>query len=73
MNFTLNVINFDYFIANPQEAEPVAAECSFDRDTCGWRYNGTGNRADGLEWRLATPSRRPANLPDHTFGAPSKL
>ena len=53
---------------------PMATECNFDRDTCSWRSigNGTGNRPD-TDWRLATAARRPANLPDHTFGAPSNF
>ena len=49
----------------------MGTECYFNRDTCGWRHNGTICRPDALEWRLATAQRRPANLPDHTFGAPS--
>jgi hypothetical protein len=51
---------------------PMATECNFDRDTCSWRSvgNGTSVRPD-TDWRLATAARRPANLPDHTFGAPS--
>jgi hypothetical protein len=50
----------------------MATECNFDRDTCNWRSvgNGTSVRTD-TDWRLATAARRPANLPDHTFGAPS--
>lgn len=60
--------------ARPEQALPTASECSFDgRDTCGWKSvtNGTALRPD-IDWRLASLSRRPANLPDHTFGAPSK-
>ncbi|XP_054280218.1 MAM and LDL-receptor class A domain-containing protein 1-like [Macrosteles quadrilineatus] len=42
-------------------------ECRFERDMCGWS-NGTDKMASS--WRLATVTRRPANLPDKTFGAP---
>ena len=61
-----------YYIALPDQAMPMTNECSFDRDTCGWRSisNATVLRPD-IDWRLASLSRRPANLPDHTFGAPS--
>jgi len=44
----------------------VRAECTFDRDACSWRNSSNGD----FEWRLATLARRPANLPDKTFGAP---
>eukprot|EP00094_Tigriopus_californicus_P006176 TCALIF_05946-PA protein Name:"Similar to Mamdc4 Apical endosomal glycoprotein (Mus musculus)" AED:0.05 eAED:0.05 QI:15/0.7/0.81/0.90/0.7/0.90/11/507/432 len=50
----------------PRHAEQVKAECTFDRDSCSWRNSSTGD----FEWRLATLARRPANLPDKTFGAP---
>lgn len=50
----------------PRFAEQVKAECTFDRDSCSWRNSSTGD----FEWRLATLARRPANLPDKTFGAP---
>nr|CAD7197854.1 unnamed protein product [Timema douglasi] len=43
-------------------------ECRFERDTCEW-LNDTQDR-NSPSWRLATVSRRPANLPDKTFGAP---
>ncbi|KAK4015400.1 hypothetical protein OUZ56_030380 [Daphnia magna] len=57
---------------HPNQAMPMATECNFDRDMCSWRSiaNTTGVRQD-TDWRLATAARRPANLPDHTFGAPS--
>ena len=63
-----------FYTAQPNQAMPMATECNFDRDTCSWRSigNGTGNRPD-TDWRLATAARRPANLPDHTFGAPSNF
>jgi hypothetical protein len=45
-------------------------ECRFERDTCDW-VNNTNERS-AASWKLATVSRRPANLPDKTFGAPGK-
>ncbi|CAB4063429.1 unnamed protein product [Lepeophtheirus salmonis] len=50
----------------PKRASLIKAECTFDRDACGWRNTSTGD----FEWRLATLARRPANLPDKSFGAP---
>ena len=50
----------------PKHAEQFAVECTFDRDACSWRNTSTGD----FQWRLATLARRPANLPDKTFGAP---
>ncbi|KAL1130358.1 hypothetical protein AAG570_013296 [Ranatra chinensis] len=44
-----------------------AGECRFERDMCGWS-NGTDKGS--ASWRLATATRRPANLADKTFGAP---
>ena len=44
-------------------------ECRFERDTCDW-FNDTAQEKSSASWRLATVSRRPANLPDKTFGAP---
>ncbi len=52
--------------ALPAHAAQVSAECTFDRDACAWRNSSNGD----FEWRLATLARRPANLPDKTFGAP---
>ncbi len=54
------------FSALPSHGAQVAAECTFDRDACAWRNSSNGD----FEWRLATLARRPANLPDKTFGAP---
>jgi len=51
----------------PQPAMVVKGECSFDRDACGWRNTST---ADNFDWRMATLTKRPANLPDKTYGAP---
>lgn len=67
-----SILSFKYYSAYPNQAMPMATECNFDRDTCSWRSvgNGTSVRPD-TDWRLATAARRPANLPDHTFGAPS--
>lgn len=45
-------------------------ECRFERDMCGWN-NGTDKATSS--WRLATVTRRPANLPDKTFGAPGRF
>lgn len=63
---------YRFYPAHPNQAMPMATECNFDRDMCNWRNvaNATGVRQDN-DWRLATAARRPANLPDHTFGAPS--
>lgn len=36
---------------------------------CDWS-NGTDKSL--ASWRMATVNRRPANLPDKTFGAPGK-
>jgi hypothetical protein len=43
-----------------------AGECSFEKDMCSWKNSSAGG------WHLATITRRPANLPDKTFGAPGK-
>jgi hypothetical protein len=65
----------DYFIvtttAIPSGAYIRVGECRFERDTCDW-YNDTTQEKSSASWRLATVSRRPANLPDKTFGAPGK-
>ncbi|XP_066995484.2 MAM and LDL-receptor class A domain-containing protein 1 [Anabrus simplex] len=52
----------------PAAAFVRPGECRFERDTCDW-YNDTMEKSNAA-WRLATVSRRPANLPDKTFGAP---
>ncbi|XP_049780981.1 MAM and LDL-receptor class A domain-containing protein 1-like [Schistocerca cancellata] len=52
----------------PVRATVRKGECRFDRDTCDW-MNDTTERGT-TTWRLATVARRPANLPDKTFGAP---
>jgi hypothetical protein len=57
--------------ALPSGAYIRAGECRFERDTCDW-YNDTRQEKSSASWRLATVSRRPANLPDKTFGAPGK-
>lgn len=51
----------------PSGAVVRSGDCRFDKDMCGYN-NGTLKTA--ASWRLATPVRRPANLPDKTFGAP---
>ncbi|XP_069694256.1 MAM and LDL-receptor class A domain-containing protein 1-like [Periplaneta americana] len=53
----------------PSGAFVRVGECRFERDTCDW-YNDTTQEKSSASWRLATVSRRPANLPDKTFGAP---
>jgi len=53
--------------AQPDTALVVKGECSFDRDSCGWRNTST---AETFDWRMATLTKRPANLPDKTYGAP---
>lgn len=55
--------------AIPSGAYVRVGECRFERDTCDW-YNDTIQEKSSASWRLATVSRRPANLPDKTFGAP---
>jgi hypothetical protein len=57
--------------ALPSGAYIRVGECRFERDTCDW-YNDTIQEKSSASWRLATVSRRPANLPDKTFGAPGK-
>jgi len=51
----------------PHSAVVVKGECSFDRNSCGWRNTST---AENFDWRMATLTKRPANLPDKTYGAP---
>ena len=53
--------------AVPATANVVKGVCSFDRDSCGWRNTST---AETFDWRMATLTKRPANLPDKTYGAP---
>ena len=53
-------------LALPEHATLIRAECTFDRDSCSWRNSTTGD----FEWRMASVARRPANLPDKTYGAP---
>ena len=53
-------------LATPDHATLIRAECTFDRDSCAWRNSSTGD----FEWRMAAVARRPANLPDKTYGAP---
>lgn len=44
-----------------------SGECSFEKDMCNWRNSSSD---PVYRWQLATITRRPANLPDKTFGAP---
>ncbi|KAI5707041.1 hypothetical protein M8J75_013844 [Diaphorina citri] len=53
----------------PKGAVVRPGECHFERDMCDWT-NGTEGKPSAAAWRMATASRRPANLPDKTFGAP---
>lgn len=56
-----------YIAAIPAGAKVRPGECRFERDMCDWS-NGTDKSP--ASWRMATVNRRPANLPDKTFGAP---
>ena len=68
--------------ALPPTASVTRGACSFDRDSCGWRNTSTVRRvivllgdlyffqAETFDWRMATLTKRPANLPDKTYGAP---
>ncbi|XP_069156146.1 MAM and LDL-receptor class A domain-containing protein 1 isoform X2 [Procambarus clarkii] len=51
----------------PQKATTSGGDCDFQRDACLWKNVTTD--AD-FRWTTASISRRPANLPDHTFGGP---
>ncbi|XP_023328229.1 MAM and LDL-receptor class A domain-containing protein 1 [Eurytemora carolleeae] len=51
----------------PEPASIVTGECTFDRDSCGWKNSSNG---ESFDWRMATLTKRPANLPDKTYGAP---
>jgi len=54
----------------PDSAYVNEGECSFEKDMCNWK-NTTSDLV--YRWQLATITRRPANLPDKTFGAPGKI
>ncbi|KAK7075223.1 hypothetical protein SK128_016275 [Halocaridina rubra] len=51
----------------PVKATTMSSDCDFQRDACQWR-NETTDR--DFRWTTASISRRPANLPDHTFSGP---
>ncbi|CAH1392773.1 unnamed protein product [Nezara viridula] len=51
----------------PSGAMVRTGECRFERDMCGWK-NATEKSSPS--WRMATSTRRPANLADKTFGSP---
>lgn len=53
----------------PSGAMVRTGECRFERDMCGWK-NATEKSSPS--WRMATSTRRPANLADKTFGSPGK-
>lgn len=52
--------------AMPSSAYVNSAECSFEKDMCQWRNTSSDPM---YRWQMATITRRPANLPDKTFGA----
>ena len=56
-------------LAKPTKAAKTNGDCDFQRDACQWKNDTTD---DGFRWTTASISRRPASLPDHTFGGPSK-
>ena len=56
--------------ALPKGAKVRPGECRFERDMCDWTNLTDKSQAS---WRLATVTRRPANLPDKTFGAPGNI
>ncbi|KAK3871532.1 hypothetical protein Pcinc_023337 [Petrolisthes cinctipes] len=51
----------------PEKALTSGGDCDFQRDACMWK-NITSD--PDFRWTTASVSRRPANLPDHTFGGP---
>ncbi|XP_069937459.1 MAM and LDL-receptor class A domain-containing protein 1-like, partial [Cherax quadricarinatus] len=51
----------------PQKAITSGGDCDFQRDACQWKNMTTDS---DFRWTTASISRRPANLPDHTFGGP---
>lgn len=55
--------------AIPAGAKVRPGECRFERDMCDW---SNGTEKSQASWRMATVNRRPANLPDKTFGAPGQ-
>ncbi|KAK4319846.1 hypothetical protein Pmani_009261 [Petrolisthes manimaculis] len=50
----------------PEAAMVRAGDCTFTRGSCGWR-NLTSD--PDFAWVAASPSRRPANMLDHTYGS----
>ncbi|CAL4111317.1 unnamed protein product, partial [Meganyctiphanes norvegica] len=51
----------------PEKAATSSGDCDFQHGTCQWK--NTTSDTD-FRWTTASISRRPANLPDHTFGGP---
>ncbi|XP_045139382.1 MAM and LDL-receptor class A domain-containing protein 1-like isoform X3 [Portunus trituberculatus] len=51
----------------PKKASTSGGDCSFQHNTCQWKNITTDS---DFRWTTASISRRPANLPDHTFGGP---
>ncbi|XP_063609951.1 MAM and LDL-receptor class A domain-containing protein 1-like [Penaeus indicus] len=51
----------------PEKAMTSKADCDFQRNACQWKNSTTDS---DFRWTTASISRRPANLPDHTFGGP---
>ncbi|XP_071534110.1 MAM and LDL-receptor class A domain-containing protein 1-like [Panulirus ornatus] len=51
----------------PQKATTLSGDCDFQRNACQWKNTTTDS---DFRWTTASISRRPANLPDHTFGGP---
>lgn len=63
------IITSYLFAAAPPSAMVRVGECRFERDICDWMNATSGTTF----WKLATVARRPANLPDKTFGAPGEF
>lgn len=70
VKLSLHFFGFFAFVAMPDSAYVNEGECSFEKDMCNWK-NTTGDLV--YRWQLATITRRPANLPDKTFGAPGSI
>ncbi|KAG7168141.1 MAM and LDL-receptor class A domain-containing protein 1-like 2 [Homarus americanus] len=51
----------------PAKAMTTGGDCDFQRDACLWKNVTTDS---DFRWTTASISRRPANLPDHTFSGP---
>ncbi|XP_066937101.1 MAM and LDL-receptor class A domain-containing protein 1-like [Macrobrachium rosenbergii] len=51
----------------PAKATTMPLDCDFQRSVCQWTNTTTDS---DFRWTTASISRRPANLPDHTFSGP---